>query len=353
MAGDPAGVCAGGRWHPTVALAKYALIVAGNHGYRPNARLAVEAGTQRALRLGATQFTARTTEREIAFAKDHMRLTTTLAAGSLAVVATLFASPLQAAPILGTAGAGLQNASAPAENSGRYWDGNSWDSDSVFDGGGANPCNAGSLANGIPCNLNGAASGVAAHAGLTGTTFNLQYGAPGYEAWGMNNGAADLNYGFDALGGGSYDFTMLGEFTDDWDVNEIGWYDLGNTQNRHTIFGASAAVGSTAQVFIPGNFGFYYQNTRNGKTFFTQSSFNTQGTKQQFAAFQYDGYTMLGVEDIFSNTLTQQWHSGTADYDYNDVMFGFRAASVPEPSTLILLGMGVAGIVAQRRRRTV
>ena len=26
--------------------------------------------------------------------------------------------------------------------------------------------------------------------------------------------------------GGTYDFTMLGEFTDDWDVNEIGWDEL-------------------------------------------------------------------------------------------------------------------------------
>ena len=71
---------------------------------------------------------------------------------------------------------------------------------------------------------------------------------------------------------------MLGEFTDDWDVNEIGWYELGNPQNRHTIFGANAAVGATAQVFIPTNFGFYYLNTSgNGEIFYTQSQFNTVG----------------------------------------------------------------------------
>jgi len=279
-----------------------------------------------------------------------MRLTTTLAAGSFAVVAMLFATPLEAAPILGTAGAGLQNAGSPTETSSRYWDGNSWDSNSLLDGGGFNPCSAGSLANGTSCNLNAAATDVATRAGLTGTTFTLANGASGFDAWGLNNGAADLNYGFDAAGGGTYDFSMLGEFTDDWDVNEIGWYELGNTQNRHTIFGSSAAVGSTAQVFIPGNFGFYYLNTSgNGEVFYTQSMFNSEGTKQQFAAFQHNDYTILGVEDIFSNTLTRQWQLGTADYDYNDVMFGFRT-TVPEPSTLILLGMGVAGIVAQRRR---
>ena len=87
-----------------------------------------------------------------------------------------------------------------------------------------------------------------------------------------------MNYGFDGTGGGVYDFAMLGEFTDDWDVNEIGWYELGNPQNRHTIFGASAAVGSTAQVFIPANFGFYYLNTSgNGEVFYTQSTVQHPG----------------------------------------------------------------------------
>jgi hypothetical protein len=160
-----------------------------------------------------------------------------------------------------------------------------------------------------------------------------------------------LNYGFDGASGGYYDFRMLGEFTDDWDVNEIGWYELENPQARHTIFGASAAVGSTAQVFIPTNFGFYYLNTSgNGEVFYTQSRFNTEGNKQQFAAFQLRDYTIVGVEDIFSNTLTPSWQRGTADYDYNDVMFGFRS-TVPEPGTLLLVGMGLVGVAAQRRRR--
>jgi hypothetical protein len=282
-----------------------------------------------------------------------MRFSTTLAAGTLALTAALIASPVSAAPILGTAGAGLQNASTPMENSGRYWDGNSWDSNSLLDGAGFNPCSAGSLANGIPCGLNAAAEGVADRAGLPGNTFTLANGAPGAQAWGNANGTADMNYGFDAQGGALYDFTMLGEFTDDWDVNEIGWYEVGSPQTRHTIFGASAAVGSTAQAFIPTNFGFYYLNTSgNGEIFYTQSAFNTQGaTKQQFAAFQHGDYTIMGVEDIFSNTLTRGWQPGTADYDYNDVMFGFRAAQVPEPATLLLVGMGLAGIAVQRRRK--
>jgi hypothetical protein len=284
-----------------------------------------------------------------------MRFSTIIGAASVALTATLLASPAHAAPILGTTGAGLQNAGSPAENSSRYWDGNSWDSNGVRDGSGFNPCSAGSLANGIPCGLNASAADVAARAGLQGNTFNLANSGPGFQAWGNTDGTADMNYGFDAQGGGVYEFAMLGEFTDDWDVNEIGWYELGNPQNRHTIFGANAAVGATAQVAIPTNFGFYYLNTSgNGEVFYTQSAFNAQGAnKQQFATFQQGEYTILGVEDIFSNVLTTTWQPGTADYDYNDVMFGFRAASVPEPGTLLLLGMGLAGAAFQRRRKSV
>jgi PEP-CTERM motif len=283
-----------------------------------------------------------------------MRFPSTVAAASLALTAALIASPVQAAPILGSAGAGLQNASTPMENSSRYWDGNSWDSNGVVDGSGFNPCSAGSLANGVACGLNAAASGVAARAGLSGTSFGLANSGTGFDAWGNADGSADMNYGFGNADGGVFAFTMLGEFTDDWDVNEIGWYDVGNPQDRHTIFGADAAVGAQSQVFIPGNFGFYYLNTSgNGEMFYTQSMFNTLGaTKQQFATFQQGDYTIMGVEDIFSNVLSRAWQPGTADYDYNDVMFGFRSvAQVPEPGTLLLVGMGLAGFAVQRRRK--
>jgi PEP-CTERM motif/Domain of unknown function (DUF4114) len=281
-----------------------------------------------------------------------MRFTPPLAAASLALTATLIGPPVHAAPILGTAGAGLQDAGIPLENAGRYWDGNSWDSQSMLDGSGVNPCNIGSLAGGTPCGLNEPAALAAAAAGLTGTNFSLAESEFGFQAWGNADGTADLNYGFDGTGGGLYDFRMLGEFTDDWNVNEIGWYELGSPETRHTIFGADAVVGATAQVFIPTNFGFYYLNTSgNGEIFYTQSQFNTLGaTNQQFAAFQLRNYTIMGVEDIFSNTLTPSWTSTSADYDYNDVMFGYRAASVPEPGTLLLVGMGLAGVVAHRRR---
>jgi hypothetical protein len=284
-----------------------------------------------------------------------MRFSPTIAAASLALTVSLIGSSVHAAPILGTAGAGLQSLGSPTETSGRYWDGNSWDSDSRQDSvlNSVNPCNIGSLASGTPCGLNRAAAGTAALAGLTGTNFSLDNGELGFAAWGNADGSADLNFGFDGTGGGLYDFRMLGEFTSDWNVNEVGWYELGDPQNRHTIFGASALAGATAQVFIPTNFGLYYLNTSgNGEVFYTQSQYNTLGaTNQQFAALQLRDYTILGVEDIFSNTRTPTWQRGTADYDYNDVVFGYRAASVPEPGTLLLLGMGLAGIVAQRRRR--
>jgi hypothetical protein len=263
----------------------------------------------------------------------------------------LTASPALAVPIIGTTGA-WQSGHVAQENLSTYWDGNSWDSQSGPDGVGSNPCNAGSLVGGNLCGLNTAAIGAASAAGLSVSSFGLTGGSNGFQYFGNANGSADLNFVFGESQGAWYDFALLGEFTDDWAINEVGWYDPRSPNTLNAIFQASHTVGQTNMVYIPGDFGLYYRNTSgNGEMFFTQTALNgASGNKQQFAAFQIGNLNFVGIEDIYSQVITQAWTSSSADYDFNDVMIGFQRVSAPEPSSLLLMGMGVAAAARFRRK---
>lgn len=276
-----------------------------------------------------------------------MRLTAAITFVGLA----LSASPSFAAPIIGTSG-GWQSGHAAQENFSAYWDGNSWDSQSMRDGGVFNPCNAGSLAGGSACGLNLPAHGAAVAAGVSSADFTMAGGNSNFQFWGNGDGTADMNFVFGEATGAWYDFSMLGEFTDDWAINEIGWYDPNHPQTLNTIFQDRHTVGQTSLVYIPGDFGLYYKNTSgNGEMFFTQTMLNPWGDKQQFAAFQVGDLTVVGVEDIFSHRVTQAWTATSGDYDFNDVMIGFKRVNVPEPSSLMLMGLGLAAVAAKVRRK--
>jgi hypothetical protein len=277
-----------------------------------------------------------------------MRLTTAITFVGLALSAT----PALAVPIIGTSG-GWQTGQAAQENFSTYWDGNSWDTQSSADGvGGYNPCSAGSLAGGSACGLNNGAFVAAQAAGLTAQNYTMTGGNAAYDFWGNSDGSADLNFVFGEATGAYYDFSLLGEFTADWAINEIGWYDPNQPSTLHTIFAASQTIGQTSMVYIPGDFGIYYRNTSgNGEMFFTQTSLNAFGNKQQFAAFQIGDMNVVGIEDIFSQEVSGSWTPTASDYDYNDVMVGFQRVNVPEPSSLLLMGLGLAAAAAKARRR--
>ena len=159
--------------------------------------------------------------------------------------------------------------------------------------------------------------------------------------------------------------------------------DIRSTNNWQTIAGGNVyarwvianEVGTDYNMFISKSFASIDANSLNGwethSVVMEESNFlrwpNSDANTQTFAELlsDYDSiglYLFSGTDTISNiNGGTGTWensrllHYGAYSNDSNDATWGldnFQAAPVPEPSTILLMGIGLLGLVGYNRKRS-
>ncbi|PID52118.1 MAG: hypothetical protein CR972_03780 [Candidatus Moraniibacteriota bacterium] len=152
--------------------------------------------------------------------------------------------------------------------------------------------------------------------------------------------------------------------------SSFGLFDMNNPQNTFEVFswteevGAQRLVSAAEWTPLKTGFGLYYDVHTGGINdfsadyrWFSNSSLNQRSDGTPFDVGEEHVRVSLESKNLLLSFLDDQITSYTTDRDYTDMTVAVISkdiqtiAPVPEPTTILLFGTGLAGLAAVSRRK--